>query len=89
MERSASANELQQALGDARVARALHQALRDVRLVVRFQELRGQGLSVEAAVDALRGPHTDADGQPYFLSAERVRGVVYRKRARPQRARER
>ena len=36
-------------------------------------------MPVAEAVDALRGPHHDADGQPYFLSDERVRAIVYRK----------
>ncbi len=80
MERHDYTEELRLALADERVARALHTALRDVRVRARFEELRAQGFSVEAAVEELRGPHLDACGRPYFLSAERVRGIVYRKR---------
>lgn len=74
-------DELRQALADRRVARALHYALRDVRLRARFEALRGDGLLVDEAVERLRGPHHDADGRPYYLSEERVRAVVYRKKA--------
>ena len=74
-----AADELRLALGDRRVTRALHLALRDVRLRVRFQRLRAEGMTVEAAVEHLRGPHHDASGAPYYLSEERVRAVVYRK----------
>jgi|SRR5690606_7657659 hypothetical protein len=81
MERHDYTEELRLALADERVARALHTALRDVRVRARFDELRARGLSVEAAVEELRGPHLDACGRPYFLSVERVRGIVYRKRA--------
>ena len=80
MERHDYTEELRLALSDERVARALHTALRDVRMRGRFERLRSQGLSVEAAVEELRGPHLDASGRPYYLSAERVRGIVYRKR---------
>ena len=80
MERHDYTEELRLALSDERVARALHTALRDVRMRGRFERLRSQGLSVEAAVEELRGPHLDACGRPYYLSAERVRGIVYRKR---------
>ena len=74
-----SADELGAALADRRVARALHFALRDTRLRKRFAALREDGLTVDEAVEQLRGPHLDADGQPYYLSEERVRGVVYEK----------
>src|SRR5690606_39674479 len=80
MERHDYTEELRRALADERVARALHTARRDVRVRARFEELRARGLSVEVAVEELRGPHLDACGRPYFLSAERVRGIVYRKR---------
>lgn len=83
MERHDYTEELRLALSDERVARALHTALRDVRMRGRFERLRAQKLSVEAAVEALRGPHLDACGRPYYLSAERVRGIVYRKRRAP------
>ena len=71
--------ELEGALDDARVAKALRLALRDARLRARFAELRAAGATVEDAVDALRGPHVDDAGRPYFLSEERVRAVVYQK----------
>ena len=74
-----SAEELHAALADARVARALHLALCDVQLRARFAALRSEGLPVDEAVEHLLGPHLDADGQPYYLSEERVRAVVYEK----------
>lgn len=77
-----SVEELRAALADARVARALHLALRDVQLRARFVALRSEGRTVEEAVAHLLGPHLDADGQPYYLSEERVRGIVYGKRRR-------
>ena len=80
MDRHDYAEDLHLALADERVARALHTALRDVRMRKRFERLRGQGLSVEAAVEKLRGPHLDSGGRPYYLSGERVRGIVYQKR---------
>lgn len=70
---------LAEALGDARVARALRLALRDAELRRRFETLRRSGRTVEAAVAELLGPHVDDEGRPYFLSEERVRAVVYRK----------
>ena len=73
---------LAEALGDARVAKALRLALRDVELRRRFEALRQSGRTVEAAVADLLGPYEDDQGRPYFLSEERVRGVVYRKRSR-------
>jgi hypothetical protein len=79
MENSTPATELQQALSDVRVTRAMHLALRDARIVAHFRELRGQGFKVESAIEKLRGPHVDADGQPYFLSDERIRTIVYQK----------
>ena len=79
MERFDAMSLLSEALRDHRIARALHLALRDVRLRTRFEALRASGHSVEAAVEALRGPHRDADGRPYYLSNERVRSIVYRK----------
>ena len=77
--RDTSADELGAALADRRVVRALHYALRDTRLKKRFAVLREEGLTVNEAVEQLRGPHHDADGRPYYLSEERVRTVVYRK----------
>jgi hypothetical protein len=74
-----SADELGEALADRRVARALHFALRDARLRKRFSALRDDGLTVDEAVERLRGPHRDAEGRPYYLSEERVRAVVYGK----------
>lgn len=71
--------ELEEALGDVRVAKALRLALRDTRLRARFAELRAAGATVEDTVGALRGPHLDDEGRPYFLSEERVRAAVYRK----------
>lgn len=70
---------LQEALGDNRVAVALHLALRDVSLRARFAALREEGRTVDEAVRALRGPHLDAEGRPYYLSEERVRTIVYQK----------
>ena len=74
-----NAAALAEALGDARVAKALRLALRDAELRRRFETLRQSGRTVEAAVAELLGPHEDDDGRPYFLSEERVRGIVYRK----------
>ena len=74
-----SADEFGAALSDARVARALHLALRDVRLRARFEALRSEGLRVDEAIEQLRGPHRDTSGRPYYLSEERVRAVVYEK----------
>ena len=73
---------LAEALGDARVARALRLALRDAEVRRRFEALRQRGRTVEAAVAELLGPYVDDEGRPYFLSEERVRGIVYRKRGR-------
>lgn len=70
---------LTQALGDPRVLRALHLATRDAGMRARFEALRAAGLKVDEAVGQLLGPHRDAAGQPYFLSEERVRAIVYRK----------
>lgn len=72
---------LQEALGDRRVARALHFSLRDASLRARFTALREEGRTVEEAVEELRGPHLDAEGRPYYLSDERVRSIVYRKKS--------
>lgn len=72
-------DELRQALADRRVARALHYALRDVRLRARFEALRRDGLTVDESVEQLQGPYVDARGRPYYLSEERVRGIVYEK----------
>jgi hypothetical protein len=79
MERFDDTSILHEALTDERVVRALHMACRDARLRSRFETLRASGLSVEAAVELLRGPHRDADGRPYYLSDERIRSIVYRK----------
>ena len=70
---------LAEAMRDARVARALRLALRDAEVRRRFEE---RGRTVEAAVAELLGPYVDDEGRPYFLSEERVRGIVYRKRGR-------
>ena len=74
-----SPDEVQAALGEPRVRRALLLAVRDRRMQLAFGRLRAEGQSVAEAVDALRGPHHDAHGQPYYLSDERVRAIVYRK----------
>ena len=34
---------------------------------------------MDGAIERLRGPHLDASGRPYYLSDERVRGIVYEK----------
>ena len=49
-------------------------------LRARFEALRAESLSVNETVEQLLGPHYDAAGQPYYLSDERVRATVYRKR---------
>lgn len=72
-------DELHEALADARVARALHLALRDARLRRQFAELRDAGRAVDEAVAELTGPHVDDRGSRYYLSEERVRSIVYRK----------
>jgi hypothetical protein len=79
MERFDDTSILHEALRDRRVTRALLLACRDARLRAQFEALRASGLSVETAVEKLRGPHRDADGRPYYLSDERVRSIVYRK----------
>ena len=76
---SPSAAELRAALADARVADALHLALRDARLRARFAALRAEGCTVDAVIEQLTGPHEDAGGRPYYLSEERVRAIVYEK----------
>ena len=73
------ADALSEALGDARVAKALRLALRDAELRRRFEMLRQSGRTVEAAVAELLGPYKDDEGRPYFLSEERIRAVIYRK----------
>ena len=75
-------DDLRDALRDERVGRTLHLALRDARLRRQFGELRQSGQTVEQAVLALTGPYEDGEGQPSYLSEERVRGIVYRKRQR-------
>lgn len=74
-----AAAEVQAALTDDRVRRALHLAVRDRRIRARFATLRAGGAKVAEAVDHLLGPYEDVDGRPYYLSEERVRAVVYRK----------
>jgi hypothetical protein len=74
-------DDLRRALEAPRVVAALHQTLRDLGLRGAFRRLRGEGHSVSAAVNALRGPHHDVEGRPYFLSTERVRSIVYEKSA--------
>ena len=74
-----SPREVQAALDEPRVRRALLLTVRDRRLREAFARMREGGRSVAEAVSALRGPHRDADGQPYFLSDERVRAIVYHK----------
>ena len=76
---SPSAEELRAALTDARVADALHLALRDARLRTRFASLRAEGLTVDVVIEQLTGPHEDTSGRPYYLSEERVRAIVYEK----------
>ncbi len=72
--------EVRAALGDVRVRRAVHLVVRDRRIRARFAALRSGGASVAEAAAQLLGPYEDADGRPYYLSEERVRAVVYRKR---------
>ena len=71
--------EVRRALDDRAVRRAVWRAVRDDRLRAAFARLRSDGLTVEGAVERLRGPHADEHGRPYFLSDERVRAIVYRK----------
>ncbi|WP_412061798.1 hypothetical protein [Rubrivirga sp. IMCC45206] len=73
------AAEVQAALDDRRVQRAVHLVVRDRRVRLRFAALRAEGANVAKAVEALLGPYQDVDGRPYYLSEERVRAVVYRK----------
>lgn len=74
-----AAAEVQAALADDRVRRALHLAVRDRRTRARFAALRAGGATVTDAVDQLLGPYEDVGGRPYYLSEERVRPVFYRK----------
>ena len=74
-----AAAEVQAALEDRRVRRAVHLVVRDRRMRAAFDRLRDDGVSVREAVERLTGPHEDSNGQPYYLSEERVRAVVYRK----------
>ncbi len=74
--------EVHRALADRTVRRAVWRAVRDERLRDAFDNLRAEGSTVSDAVDRLVGPHRDADGRVYYLSDERVRALVYRKRDR-------
>ncbi|MEM6783581.1 MAG: hypothetical protein AAF624_07590 [Bacteroidota bacterium] len=67
------------ALADPRVVRAVRLASRDAWMRAHFIRLRASGLKVEQAVARLLGPYDDDRGQPYYLSEERVRAIVYRK----------
>ena len=77
-----TAPEVTRALADRSVRRAVWRAVRDERLRASFDDLRADGLAVNAAVERLVGPHRDEHGRVYFLSDERVRALVYRKRDR-------
>lgn len=74
-------DELIEALRDERVARSVALALRDVRICVRFDRLRAEGVRWEDAVEALRGPYTDDAGREYYLGVKGVEQVL-RRRAR-------
>ena len=74
-----SAVEVEAALADRRVRRAVALVVRDRRMRAAFRRLRSNGVTVDDAVRQLVGPYADADGRPYYLSEERVRAVVYRK----------
>lgn len=77
--RPPAAGEVQRALEEPRVWRAVCLAVRDERMRHAFGVLRAEGTSVVDAVDRLLGPYEDEAGLPYYLSEERVRAVVYRK----------
>ena len=72
-----SAVEVQDALSDQRVRRAVALVVRDRRMRAAFRRLRSGGATVDDAVRQLVGPYADAEGRPYYLSEERVRSVVY------------
>lgn len=73
--------DLRLALGEPRVLAALQQSLRDIGLRAAFRRLRSEGHAVAAVVEQLCGPHYDVAGRAYYLSAERVRSIVYNKGA--------
>ena len=75
-QRAPSRREVAAALHDASVRRAVLRFVRDRRMRSRFAKLGG---TVEERVEKLRGPYYDPDATPYFLSAERVRSIVYGK----------
>ena len=72
-----SATEVEAALADRRVRRAVALVVRDCRMRTAFRRLRSAGTTVDDAVRQLVGPYADGDGRPYYLSEERVRSVVY------------
>jgi hypothetical protein len=75
--------EIRAALAEPSVVREVTRAVRDARMRAAFAQLRSEGVSVDEAVEQLRGPHVDEKGRRYFLADETVRGVVYpRKRNR-------
>ena len=63
--------EIIEAMHDARVVRALHSAIRDRRIVRRYR-CRGEWRVDEVVAEL---------AAEYHLSEERVRAIVYRKRA--------
>ena len=68
---------------DRAVARAVWRAVRDERMRVAFAERRLAGVRADEVIEALCGPHVDEVGRQYYLSDERVRSIVYRKRCPP------
>ena len=64
-------DEIIEALHDVRVIRALELALRDARIRRRFRQLRRE-MTVIDACEMLAGE--------FYLSPERVKSIVYRKR---------
>lgn len=78
-ETAPSASEVASVLAERAVRRAVLLAVRDARIRAAFV---GRPGSAEARIEALTGPHLDVDGRPYYLSTERVRGIIYGKRRR-------
>ena len=72
-----SAAEVEAALADRRVRRAVAIVVRDRRMRAAFRWLRSGGATVDAAVRQVVGPYVDADERPYYLSEGRVRSIVY------------
>lgn len=64
-------------LDDPRVARAVALAARDAQMRHRFRALRADGLTADAAAEALTGPYDDGDGRPYYLASSYVRRLCY------------